>query len=182
MSGRMLDVEGARLARGGGRRARRGDDAGRAAVDFGRPGAVGGSPIAAAALATSPRRSTAGLAEHRRDRGAAVALACAVLEVRAVLVLDVAQELVVRGVRGGRLGGGARGAVLADRGGGPADNPEVRCSPSGSRWRASPVAVCAERVELDAGRGDRGGGLAELDAGHVAQEHDTRRSMPGSRW
>jgi len=35
----------------------------------------------------------------RRDRGAAVALACAVLEVRAALVLDVAQALQELGVR-----------------------------------------------------------------------------------
>jgi hypothetical protein len=40
-------------------------------------------------------------------------------------------------------------------------------------------------VVLVADRGGGGGDLAELAAlhvGHVTQEHDTRRAMPGSRW
>jgi hypothetical protein len=50
---------------------------------------------------------------------------------------------------------------------------------------ARPYLGPAGAVERLADRGGGGGDLAEraaLDVGHVAQEHDTRRSMPGSRW
>jgi hypothetical protein len=58
---------------------------------------------------------------------------------------------------------GAELEVVADRGGGGGDLAERSAVVSGSR-----VAVVAK--------------LATLDIAHVALEHDTRRTMPGSRW